>query len=205
MGIKHIVFAIILIFLTSGCYAWMTGIVVDAETGKPIDGAVVLVEWTYTSGKWMGLRSTSSYKVVERVTDKEGKFTVSGVFNPLVNPPTVVVYKKGYVAWRSDFIFPDYRKREEFQWKNNYMFKLERFKKIYSHSRHISFLSSSGLSLSSTKLEHAHSWEIPYAREEERLVRKKRNTQKKGEYTEKEIWREVVEELYFQKGEDISE
>ena len=42
--------AILLVFMVTNCSAEITGTVVDAETGKPIEGAVVLVEWTMTKG-----------------------------------------------------------------------------------------------------------------------------------------------------------
>lgn len=199
--IKTTLLIAITILLNSGCYASMSGTVVDTETGKPIEGTVVLVNWTMTKGV-PGLTYGEDYKTVEAITDKEGKFRVFGVLNPFVNPPTIVVYKKGYVAWRNDFIFPDYKKRENFQWTKNYVFKLEHFKR-YSHSRHISFLSMSGLSLSSTKLEQTLSWELPMAGKEDELYNKKLKTLKSGE-SNKDIWEEVVKELYGTEG-DVNE
>jgi hypothetical protein len=84
--------------------------------------------------------------VVEKVTDKDGKFTVSGVFNPFVSKPNVTVYKKGFVAWSSRIIFPDYHNREDFELKRNFVFKLKVFKPEYSHNDHISFIRSAILS-----------------------------------------------------------
>ncbi len=187
----------VLFFSVTGCYASMSGTVIDAESGKQIKGAVVLVEWTYTSGKWIGLRSTRSYKVVETATDNEGKFKVSGVLNPFVNPPTVVVYKKGYVAWRNDFIFPDYKKREDFKFTGNHTIKLEHFKKIYSHYKHIFFLSSGLSSNTSSKLYQAYSWEDLLSSKEEALLRRKIKTLKPGE-KEDRIWDEIIQELYLE-------
>ena len=82
---------------------------VDAETGKPIEGAVVLVEWDITKG--LGLSYTKRHKLVETVTNENGWFTLQGVLNPLVNPPNLVIYKKGYVAWREYAMFPDFKKK----------------------------------------------------------------------------------------------
>lgn len=179
----------------TGCYGPMTGTVVDAETGNPIEDAIVYVEWTVTTGL-PGLKSANTYAVTEKVTDKNGKFTIVGVLNPMVNRPVVVVYKKGYVAWRSDYIFPDYAHRMDFEWKRNYIFRLDNYKN-YSHSRHILFLRG-GLSLASTKLEQAYIWEDPFASKEEELLRQKRQAKKLGTYTEKEMWNEIVRELYPQ-------
>lgn len=141
MQIKHILILVISILLFStGCEAEISGTVVDAETGQPIEGAVVLVEWTVTKG--LGLTYSESYKVIEVVTDKDGKVTISGVFNPFVNPPDVTIYKKGYAAWNNKFIFPSYEKRKDFKWENGYVFKLERFKDSYSYDKHMAFVTN---------------------------------------------------------------
>jgi len=115
--------------------------VVDAETGEPIEGAVLLAQWTITT--FLYESASSNYKVVEKVSDESGRMTVPGVFKFGVNEPKVVVYKKGYVAWRHDYIFPDYKKRTDFMWRDRYMFKLERFKQEYSRIDHLSFIESS--------------------------------------------------------------
>ncbi|MCC7202475.1 MAG: carboxypeptidase regulatory-like domain-containing protein [Nitrospirae bacterium] len=140
MKIKYIFLLIAVFVITSGCYATITGKVLDAETGEPVEGAVVLVEWTKTKG--FGLTYTESYKVIEAVTDKEGKVMISGTFNPLVNPPDLTVYKKGYVAWNNKFIFPKYEKRKDFKWEKNYIIKMDRFKPEYKYSEHVSFIHS---------------------------------------------------------------
>lgn len=138
MKFQFLFLIIIMLFLSSGCYGDITGTVVDVETGKPVEGAVVLVEWTMTKG--LGLTYTKSYKVVEALSDKEGKFSVEGVSNPLVNPPDLTIYKKGYVVWNNLKIFPDYKKREDFKWQSGYVFKLERFKPEYSYIEHQMFI-----------------------------------------------------------------
>lgn len=140
MWIKQGILCLVVLFLTAGCYATITGKVIDAETGVPIEGAVVLVEWTKTKG--FGLTYTQSYQVIEVVTDRDGRATISGVFNPLVNPPHVTIYKKGYVAWNNEYIFPDYKKRDDFKWQNEYVFKLEKFKPEYSYDAHTFFIHS---------------------------------------------------------------
>jgi hypothetical protein len=139
MRILYWLLGIGMLMLTSGCYAEMTGTVVDAETGAPIEGAVVLVEWTVTKGM-PGMPVTETYKVTEVVSDKEGRVNISGVFNPSVNPPHVTVYKAGYVAWNDEFIFPDYKKRKDFKWQSDYLFKLEKFRPEYTHDAHVFFI-----------------------------------------------------------------
>lgn len=199
MNKKHYVaLAIALLVLIVAYLNLYTGTVVDAETEKPIDGAVVLVEWTIKTGP-PGLATAKMYKRVEKVTNKKGKFSMFGVLNPFVNPPLVVVYKKGYVAWRSDFIFPDYAKREDF---HSEKIKLEHFSKRYSHSRHIIFFQADLDLNSSSKLYQAYSWEDHLASKEEELLRKKRKAKKPGTYSEKELWAEIADELYSRNRED---
>src|SRR3989304_86240 len=150
----------VITLLNSSCYGEITGTVVDAETGKPIEGAVVLVEWTIIKGL-PGMNYTESYKVVEVVTDKDGSFTVSGVSNPLVNrPPHLVVYKKGYIAWNNQYIFPTWKQRKDFNIRSGMEIRLEQFKEGFSHYDHFSFISSGAVSGSGGKLlEDAYLWE----------------------------------------------
>ncbi|MCK9418015.1 MAG: carboxypeptidase-like regulatory domain-containing protein [Nitrospirae bacterium] len=140
--VKIILIAVMFISVVCpGCYAGITGKVIDAETQQPVEGAVVLVEWTKTKGV-PGMAATESYKVIEMLSDKEGKVTISGVLDPWVNPPHITVYKKGYVAWNNEFIFPDYKKRTDFKWENEQIIKLYSFRKEYLRKDHVFFLHS---------------------------------------------------------------
>jgi len=176
MKIMAMILGLISLTFIPACYAEITGIVVDAETGEPIEGAVVLVEWTVEKG-FPGLRYHESYKVIEVVSDKDGKVRIEdGVFNPTVEPPYVTVYKKGYVAWNNKFIFPDYRKRKNFEWKDGYIFKLEKFKDEYTHNAHSSFISmaiGSDQSGQKERMFKATYWEDLKALEE-RLMKKQK-------------------------------
>jgi len=128
-------FIIAFVLQLTGCYLGISGRVIDAETQQPIEGAIVLAQWTKTHG--LGLTYHSVYKIVETETDKNGNFLISGAYSPFVNAPTLVVYKQGYVAWRNDFVFPDYVKRTDYNlWQNNYEYRLERFKKAYVMEKH---------------------------------------------------------------------
>ena len=136
MNIKNILLLILLAQLSIGCDRELKGKAVDAETGKPIEGAVVLVEWTAIKGL-PGLTHTESVKVIEAVTDKDGKFTITDALKSL---PHVTIYKKGYIAWNNKFIFPDYKKRTDFKLKNGQVFKLEKFQEGYLHTKHVRFI-----------------------------------------------------------------
>ena len=200
MKIQHAFLALIIILLTSGCNAEMTGTVVDAETGAPIEGAVILVEWTVTKGV-PGMTVTERYRVVETITDKDGKATISGVLNPQVNPPVIVIYKAGYVAWNNEFIFPNYKKRTDFKWGETQLFKLERFRKGYSYSKHLLFfrpiVHSAGDSKTLPNMYQAFSWETTMAAREEELLRNKKKL--RPTETEDRLWQEIMQELYLQK------
>lgn len=138
MGNHKVILILSMLLLLSGCYMGITGRVIDAETQQPIEGAVVLVEWTKTHG--FGEYWTESYKVVETLSDKDGKVKIAGCYSPFVNAPDVTVYKNGYVTWHSRWIFPDWRNRADFRWGDQ-MFQLEKFKETYSHTDHESFTS----------------------------------------------------------------
>jgi len=139
---KHIVLIVIVAVLTifgvmTSLLKSISGTVVDTETGRPIEGAVVLVEWTRRQG--IGDYHTVSVRAGETVTDKEGKFRVYGPLHPFVDPADVTVYKKGYVAWNNKRIFPDYMHRQ----KSEDMYQsieLKNFKSSYSYDRHVSFI-----------------------------------------------------------------
>lgn len=131
--------ALLLVFMVGGCSAEITGTVVDSETGKPIEGAVVLVECTITKGL-PGMIRTESYKIVEIISDKDGKVGIPKIYNPLANKPEITVYKKGYVVWNSEYMFPDYKKRGGLKKTDNYLFKMEKFIPEYKFQEHVSFI-----------------------------------------------------------------
>lgn len=174
MNIKNIFLLIVVLLFTTGCYGTLKGKVIDAETGKPIEGAVAMAEWTKTKG--LGNTYTVSAKVVEAVSDKEGNVVLEGCWCPLANKPDLTIYKKGYVAWNNVLIFPDLKLREGFEWKSGQVFRLEMFKEGYSHDKHIDFIGraiNSSLNLEAKKnIYKAFSWEVEPARKE-RIEKKK--------------------------------
>jgi len=106
------------------------------------------------------ITEVSFYKVIEAVSDKKGEIFVSGIHKPGVNDPRIVVYKKGYIAWRGDTIFPGYEERwPPFKWRDGYVFELEHFKPEYSHEDHVSFLRGSNSAPMSGLLNEAFRWE----------------------------------------------
>ncbi len=129
-------------------YPGITGKVVDAETGRPIPGALVLAQWALGHG--IGFTYHTVYKTVETETDQEGKFSVPGVYHPLVDPPRMLIYSKGYVPWRNDGDFEKRTDYREFIWKDKETYRLKKLKPDYSRYFLDMFISS-GFQTDSTR------------------------------------------------------
>jgi len=123
----------------AGCYPGISGKVVDGVTGAPIEGALVLAQWTKTHGL-PGLRYHDLFKITETVTDKVGMFSLSGTSDPSVEPPEMIIYKEGYIPWRNDVIFPSLDKVKDNEWNNNVTYKLSAFTNKYTYGQLYSFL-----------------------------------------------------------------
>lgn len=95
------------------------GSVVDAETGKPIEGAIVIGMWALTQIPGEGFGGYAKIQV--EITDKEGKFTIPSwtTFKPwkLLSvthglAPKIVIYKPGYKLYWSHKVvregYPDH-------------------------------------------------------------------------------------------------
>ena len=102
MKMCSFVFLFCLIFLSS-CYAARIdgpyeGRVIDADTGKPIEGVVVLGTWSRETPTVAGAVS-HYYDAMETVTDKNGEFKIKGlgllVFSNVL-PMDVMIFKAGY-------------------------------------------------------------------------------------------------------------
>jgi len=151
---------LVLLLPCVGCTTPMIGKIVDAESGQPIEGAILLIEWTKVHG--FGNTYTKSEKAVEVFSDKDGVVNIPGYNDPTVARPDITIYKPGYVAWNNRWIFPDTRKRTDYKWKDGYVFRLERFKEEYSHSEHIMFLDNcigTGLINNKINIERATQFE----------------------------------------------
>jgi len=154
-----VILLIALIIYSQKIYFPIEGTVIDAETGKPIEGAVVLAEWTITKG--IGLTATEPYMIIETFTDKNGKFKINAyVLNPFVNEPDLIIYKAGFVCWSNNFIFPNFHERKNSTWETNKKYALEKFKREYSHAEHISFMNHFIPPLTKTAFEDAYDWEV---------------------------------------------
>lgn len=119
------------------------GMVIDAETERPIAGAVVEGVWAFERGR--GLRGPF-YSITRSVdTTDDGRYALprlddlpDGQSTRLVRF-TLTVYRRGYVAYRSDFIFPSGAIRHDFSQHLNKA-RLVKWAQGLSHHRHRMFM-----------------------------------------------------------------
>jgi hypothetical protein len=143
MKLLRAVLIMLVLMITFGCshYSDITGRVIDAATGKPIEGAVVVAQWTKARG-WLGEQQRELHKIIETLTDKEGKFSLSGTVGFVLDPPEMIIYKEGYMPWRNDMIFPSTDIVKNHEWKNKETYKLDVFTNNYSFGQLYSFIDS---------------------------------------------------------------
>jgi len=94
-----------------------TAIVIDADTDKPVEGAVALAQWHRSVPLGLGLGATQALeKALETFSDKDGKVYIDGFWGLYVFSlkPRLTVYKPGYVIWDNQEICPVYEKRTDF-------------------------------------------------------------------------------------------
>ncbi len=113
---KRIILLIIALFLLNiplGCTPVRyendyKGKIIDADTGKPVEGVVVLGVW-FKAYPTPGGASHEFYDAREAVTDKNGKFSIHGMGLLILSgivPMDVLIFKAGYEyigigPWRS--------------------------------------------------------------------------------------------------------
>lgn len=134
-------FFIFFVVFTLGCshYSDIAGRVVDVTTGKPIEGALVVVQWTNTRGI-PGLQYHKLHKIIETLTDQNGVFSISGTYGFLVDPPIMVIYKSGYVPSRNDSTLSESNTATARKWKPNLTYKLEPISNKYTRKEIWNFL-----------------------------------------------------------------
>ena len=99
--------AVLTTLICSGCIAHRSGFegtVVDLETGKPIEGAIVLAHWRLKI-QIMETQDGGAIQLMETVTDRDGRFhfpswtkfysPTRGVMEQLQDPE-VLIFKQGY-------------------------------------------------------------------------------------------------------------
>ncbi len=118
-----------------------SGRVVDSTTKNPVAGALVYGAWTLERGT--GLPEPAGAKEFVASTDAAGYYKVpvlSGVpRGDRVTEFTLLIYKRGYIAYRSDRRFNDLGLRMDFAQISNQVL-LERWRTDLSHARHLRFV-----------------------------------------------------------------
>jgi hypothetical protein len=119
------------------------GRVVDVTTHAPVAGALVYGAWTLERGtalaepagsrEFVGSTDAAGYYKVPKLGSLSGGVRVTEF--------TLLVYKRGYVAYRSDRRFSDLGMRMDFAQTQNQVL-LERWRNELSHSRHLRFVGS---------------------------------------------------------------
>lgn len=120
-----------------------TGRVVDSTTKAPVAGALVYCTWTLERGT--ALPEPAGAKEFVGSTDAAGYYKVPELGalprGVRVTEFNLLVYKRGYIAYRSDRRFADLGMRMDFAQHGNQVL-LERWRTELSHARHLRFVGS---------------------------------------------------------------
>jgi hypothetical protein len=121
------------------------GKVVDAVSGKPVAQAIVQVTWGFEIGRGLTAPAGAAVRTVETASD--GSYTVPRLddepYRRRVASMSLIVYKRGFIGYRSDRVFEDLRRRTDFVQQRN-LVKLERMPSAISHVRHVRFVGGTG-------------------------------------------------------------
>ena len=117
------------------------GRVVDATTHAAIAGALIYAAWTFERGT--GLAEPAGAKEYVGSTDTAGNYKVPRLDRlprgTRVTEFTLLIYKRGFIAYRSDRRFADLGPRMDFAQADNQVL-LERWRNDLSHARHLRFV-----------------------------------------------------------------
>ena len=123
-----------------------SGQVVDVVSGKPVAGALVQASWSFEVGR--GLTAPAGAQVTTITTDSDGRYVVPRLpevpsASARVASFTLIVYKRGYIAYRSDRVFDSDRPRWNFFQSRN-VIQLERMTPLVSRVKHVRFIGGTG-------------------------------------------------------------
>ncbi|HEY4244325.1 MAG TPA: hypothetical protein VGM88_31140 [Kofleriaceae bacterium] len=134
------------------------GRILDATTHAPIAGALVYGTWTLERGT--ALPEPAGSREFVTTADAGGNYKVPTLASlprgTRVTEFTLLVYKRGYIAYRSDRRFADLGPRMDFAQRSNQVL-LERWRSDLSHARHLRFVGSG------TAVAELTRWELPEA------------------------------------------
>lgn len=169
-----------------------TAIVIDDETGEPIEGAVAIAIWRKHSIKevaWFEGGMMIPVRIEEVVSDKEGKIYIDGFWGWHLNEnryPRLTIYKPGYVCWDQKIIYINEfksEKRKDFD-KGHRIARMKKWPEEFSFNGHWSFMDSVTMGDSSEASEKlfrkAFDYETP-SRVIERAKKREIEKNKKGD------------------------
>ena len=119
-----------------------SGRVTDSSTGRPIAGALVYATWSVQEGH--GLTAPGGFHERVTSTDADGRYDVPRLGSTPSGSSRLtdfflVVYKRGYVAYRSDRRFDDLGPRLDFA-QAKHVITLDRWRNELSHAKHLRYI-----------------------------------------------------------------
>ncbi|HVU49123.1 MAG TPA: hypothetical protein VHL80_00455 [Polyangia bacterium] len=141
------------------------GIVLDADTDRPIAGAVVEASWAFERG--IGLQAPLAAREIVVESGVDGRYSIPRLTDvPGAGLPggastrlrrfTLIVYRRGHIAWRSDRRFGQggsAARRRDFSQRGNRV-RLEKWQPGFHHAEHLVFLGGG------EKVRAAAAWEL---------------------------------------------
>ena len=187
------VFGVVNISLSMGSNKEPTAIVIDADTGEPIEGAVAIAIWRKHSIKaaaWFEGGMMVAVRIEEAVSDREGRIYIDDFFDWHLfenRYPDLTIYKPGYVCWDHKSIYINEFKsveRKDFN-KESRVARMMKRPKEFSFNGHWGFVDS---------VTGGDSYEAP-----ERLFRKAFNHETPYQINERKKRREMQKKKGRQK------
>lgn len=136
------------------------GIVVDADSERPVAGALVAASWAFERG--IGLQAPLGAHEVVTETGADGRYQIARLPNlpsgmsTRIRRFSLIVYHRGHVAWRNDRRFPGREARKDFSQRGNKV-RLDKWQPTLSHSEHLVFLGGGA------RVKTVASWELQNA------------------------------------------
>jgi len=125
-----------------------TAVVMDAETGEPIEDAVAIAIWRkkdLKKGTWFEGGGESIVRIEEVVSDKEGKIYIEDFWDWHLfkgRYPRLTIYKPGYVCWDQELVYIEehmWEERLDFN-KENRVVHIKKWPKGFSFNGHGAFV-----------------------------------------------------------------
>jgi len=136
------------------------GKVVDGETERPIAGATVAASWAFERG--IGVPGPTDAEEVVVQTGADGRYLIPQLdrlptgLSARVRRFTLIIYQRGFVAWRSDRRFPGTTVRRDFSQRGN-VARLDRWQPTFTHAQHLMFMGGGA------KIREVAAWEAQQA------------------------------------------